>query len=426
MTESFLHYIWQFQYFRKDDLRTSDGELLQIFRSGMRNSDAGPDFEEAKIKIGELEWRGSVEIHIKASGWNDHHHSDDQAYEKVVLHVVWENDKPIMRTDGTSMPTLELKNRVEPAMWNRYKKLFTSAEIIPCATSWSKIPDIVKLSMLDKTVVQRLETKGEIVKTILAKSHNNWEETCFQLLCKNFGFKVNADPMLQLAQAMPYKILLKHLNKPNQIEALLFGQAGFLEKVREDEYVSILIREYNLLRKKYGLDGKQMKVVQWKFLRLRPGNFPTIRLAQLASLLSNQKNLFSKILESTTYKELVSLLNVEQSEYWKQHYQPGKKSKTTVPALGKSSIENIIINTIAPLLMAYGQLHDEEVYCSRAVDLLNHLPAENNKIVREWHPLGRKVTSAFDSQGLIELYNSYCMKRRCLECSIGSSIVKTT
>jgi len=392
----------------------------------MRNSDAGPDFEEAKIKIGELEWRGSVEIHIKASGWNDHHHSDDQAYEKVVLHVVWENDKPIMRTDGTSMPTLELKNRVEPAMWNRYKKLFTSAEIIPCATSWSKIPDIVKLSMLDKTVVQRLETKGEIVKTILAKSHNNWEETCFQLLCKNFGFKVNADPMLQLAQAMPYKILLKHLNKPNQIEALLFGQAGFLEKVREDEYVSILIREYNLLRKKYGLDGKQMKVVQWKFLRLRPGNFPTIRLAQLASLLSNQKNLFSKILESTTYKELVSLLNIEQSEYWKQHYQPGKKSKTTVPALGKSSIENIIINTIAPLLMAYGQLHDEEVYCSRAVDLLNHLPAENNKIVREWHPLGRKVTSAFDSQGLIELYNSYCMKRRCLECSIGSSIVKTT
>lgn len=392
----------------------------------MRNSDAGPDFEEAKIKIGALEWRGSIEIHIKASGWNDHNHSDDQAYEKVVLHVVWENDKPIMRTDGTPMPTLELKNRVEQSMWSRYKNLFTSAETIPCATSWSKIPDIIKLSMLDKTVVQRLEAKGEVVKTLLSKNRNDWEETCFQLLCKNFGFKVNADPMLQLAHALPYKILLKHLDKPLQIEALFLGQAGFLEKTKEDEYVGFLIREYNLLRKKYSLDGRQMNLVQWKFLRLRPGNFPTIRLAQLASLLTSQKNLFSKILESTSYKELVALLSVEQSEYWKQHYQPAKKSKTTVPALGKSSIENIIINTIAPLLMAYGKLHDEEVYCSRAVDLLNHLPAENNKIVREWHALGRKVTSAFDSQGFIELYNSYCMKRRCLECSIGSSIVKTT
>lgn len=426
MTESFLHYIWQFQYFGKDDLRTSEGDILQIFRPGMRNSNAGPDFEEAKIKIGELEWRGSIEIHIKASGWNDHHHSDDQAYEKVVLHVVWENDKPIMRTDGTHMPTLALKDRVDASMWHRYKKLFTSAETIPCATSWPTTPDIIKLSMLDTTVVQRLEAKGEVVKTLLIKNRNDWEETFFQLLCKNFGFKVNAEPMLQLASALPNKILLKHLDKLIQIEALLFGQAGFLQKVKEDEYVSTLIREYNLLRKKYSLEGKQMNVVQWKFLRLRPGNFPTIRIAQLASLLTNQKNLFSTILESVTYKELVSLLDVEQSEYWRQHYQPGKKSKTTVPTLGKSSIENIIINTIAPLLMAYGKLHDDEAYCLRAVDLLNHLPAEDNKIVREWQALGRKATSAFDSQGLIELYNGYCMKRRCLECSIGASIIKTS
>lgn len=398
--------------------------MLQIFQPGLRNSNAGPDFEEAKIKIGKLEWRGSVEIHIKASGWNDHHHSDDPAYEKVVLHVVWENDKPIKRTDGTFMPTLELKNRADTALWNRYKKLFTSAEAIPCATSWSKIPDITKLSMLDKTVVQRLQTKGEVVKALLLKNNNDWEEICYQLLCKNFGFKVNAEPMLQLAHALPYRIILKHLDKPIQVEALLLGQAGFLEKAKEDEYVCVLIREYNLLRKKYSLDSKQINAVQWRFLRLRPANFPTIRLAQLASLLTTQKNLFSKILESTSYKQLSSLLDVDQSEYWQQHYQPAKKSKTAVPALGKSSIENIIINTIAPLLMAYGQLHDEQVYINRAVDMLQHLPAENNKITREWSALGCKVTSAFDSQGLIELYNSFCTKRRCLECMVGSSIIK--
>lgn len=425
MNESFLHYIWQFQYFRKDDLKASEGEALQIFQPGMLNSNAGPDFEEAKIKIGKLEWRGSIEIHIKASGWNDHHHSDDQAYENVVLHVVWENDKPIKRTDGSFMPTLELKNRVDLTLWNRYKKLFTSAESIPCANSWSKIPDITKLSMLDKTVVQRLESKGEVVKIILTRNNNDWEETFYQLLCKNFGFKVNAEPMFQLAQAMPFKILLKHLDKPIQVEALLFGQAGFLERAKEDEYLSVLIREYNLLRKKYGLDAKQMNAVRWRFMRLRPANFPTVRLAQLASLLQTQKNFFSKILEGISIKDLTELLGVDQSEYWQHHYQPGKKSKTIVPALGKSSIQNVIINTITPVLTAYGQLHDDQRYIERAADILQHIPAENNRIVREWSALGYKVTSAFDSQGLIELYNNFCVKRRCLECTVGSSIIKT-
>ncbi len=425
MNESFLHYIWQFQYFKKDDLRTSEGEALQIFQPGMRNSNAGPDFEEGKIRIGKLEWRGSIEIHINASGWNDHHHSDDQAYEKVVLHVVWENDKPIQRTDGSMMPTLELKYRVDVTLWNRYKKLFTSVEAIPCANSWSKVANITKLSMLEKTVIQRLESKSELVKALLLKNNNDWEETCYQLLCKNFGFKVNTEPMLQLAQVLPYKTLLKHLDKSIQIEALLFGQAGFLEKVKEDEYTAVLKREYNLLGKKYSLKAIQMNVVQWRFLRLRPANFPTVRLAQLASLLSSQKNLFSKMLESTSYKHLTGFLEIEQSQYWQHHYQLGKKSKTVVPSFGKSSVQNIMINTITPLLAAYGQLHAEQVLLARAVEILQHIPAENNKIIREWSGLGCKVTSAFDSQGLIELYNSYCMKRRCLECNIGLNIIKS-
>ena len=419
MTESFLHYIWQFQYFGKENLSTSAGEALQIFQPGFRNANAGPDFSEAKIKIDSLEWRGSVEIHIKASGWNDHHHGDDQAYENVILHVVWENDKPIKRTDGTVMPTLELKNRVSLVLWNRYKKLFTSVESIPCSNHWPKVSALVKLSMLEKTVVQRLELKAQGVMDILAKNHNDWEETCYHVLFKNFGFKVNAEPMLQLACSLPFKILLKH---PAQLEALLFGQAGFLEKAKADEYVIELKREYELLKNKYNLTNKMMNKAQWKFLRLRPGNFPTVRLAQAAALFRSHQNLFSKILETTDYK---GLLTIEKSAYWQQHYQFGKKSKAKVPGIGKTSIDNILINTIAPLLTAYGKVHDDESYIERAVALLQGVPAENNKITREWAQLSYKVNSAFDSQGLIELYNNFCLKRRCLECAVGSTIIQS-
>ena len=425
MTESFLHYIWQYQYFKKDELRTSEGDVLEIFHPGIRNSHAGPDFSETKIRIGKLEWRGSIEIHIKASGWNDHHHSTDQAYEKVVLHVVWENDKPILRTDGSAMPTLELKNRVDLKYWDRYKKLFTSTESIPCANNWHNVSGIIKLSMLERTLLKRLESKAEGVKTLLSNNENDWEETCYQLLCKNFGFKVNAEPMLQLAEVLPFKILRKHLDQPMQLEALLFGQAGFLEKVKEDDYSRVLKREYHVLSNKYKLDEKQMNVVQWRFLRLRPANFPTVRLAQIASLLMSQKNLFSKIVESASYKDLTDIFRTDQAEYWQQHYQPGKKSNTLVPSLGKSSIENILINTIAPLLTAYGQLHAEQIFIDRAVEILQHIPSEDNKIVREWSKLGHQVSTAFDSQGLIELYNDFCMKRRCLECTIGAHIIKS-
>jgi Protein of unknown function (DUF2851) len=424
MTESFLHYIWQLQYFRKDELKTSSGETIHILHTGTHNADAGPDFSNARIRIGELEWRGSVEIHIKASGWNDHKHSTDEAYEKVVLHVVWENDKPVHRTDGSSMPTLELKNRVANALWGRYRSLYTSAESIPCASHWRLVPDLNKLSMLDKALMQRLQSKTGHVKELLAKNGNNWEQTCYQLLCKNFGFKVNADPMLRLAELLPHKMLLKHFDKPIQVEALLFGVGGFLDNAEADDYTDLLKREYDLLRKKYSLDGRQMNAAQWKFLRLRPANFPTVRIAQLAAVLTKENALFSKILEVESYKQVHALLSTEHSKYWQTHYQFGKVAKTKTPSLGDASIQNIIINTITPLLTAYGKIHDEESYVYIAVNLLQNIPAENNKIVRQWADLEQKVNNAFDSQALIELYNNFCMKRRCLECKVGSYLVK--
>lgn len=426
MTESFLHYIWQLQYFRKDALKTSSGEKVEIFHPGISNSDAGPDFSNARIKMGELEWRGSVEIHLKASGWNDHKHNDDEAYEKVILHVVWENDKPIMHSDGSVMPTLELKNRVDPELWHRFKDLYTSVDVIPCGSHAHLVPELTKLSALDNAMVIRLQAKAFGVTELLAKNNNNWDNTCYQLLCKNFGFKVNAEPMARLARVISYTTLLKHVDKPVQVEALLFGAGGFLEDAQEDEYTITLTREYNLLRRKYTVDGRQMNASQWKFLRLRPANFPTVRIAQLAALLTKQKNLFSKILEAESYREMYNLLAVDQSPYWIGHYQFGKPSKSNVPALGEASIQNIIINTIVPLLVAYGKIHDDQSYSNRAVELLQHIPAENNKIIRQWLSLDYTVKSAFDSQALIELYTNFCMKRRCLACGVGSWLIKSS
>lgn len=425
MTEAFLHYIWQLQYFRKDELKTSSGEVIQVLHPGTYNTDSGPDFSNARIKIGELEWRGSVEIHIKASGWHDHKHTADDAYEKVVLHVVWENDRPINRTDNTAMPTLELKNRVAGVLWDRYRKLYTSAESIPCASHWKRVPDMNKFAMLDRALMHRLELKAKDVKELLARNNNDWEQTCYQLLVKNFGFKVNADPMLRLSQILPHKLLLRHFDKPVQVEALLFGVSGFLEDSETDEYTDVLKREYDVLRKKYSLEARQMNLSQWKFLRLRPANFPTIRIAQLASLLTKEKNLFSKILEIGSYQPLYTLLHAGQSEYWHTHYRFGKASKTKLPSLGKASIQNMIVNSITPLLTAYGKIHDEQEYVDLAVRLLQNIPAENNKIIRQWGDLEQKVSTAFDSQALIELYNHFCMKRRCLECNVGSYLVKS-
>jgi len=422
MTESFLHYIWQFQYFNKRGLATSGGERIEIFHPGIKNHDAGPDFSDARVKIGLLEWRGSVEIHIQASGWINHQHAVDAAYERVVLHVVWEEDEIIRRSDGTIMPTLVLKDRVDGDLWKQYRNLITSAEVIPCAGSFQKVSAITRFSMLDKVMMQRLEVKARRVFELLEKNKADWNETAYQLLARNFGFKVNAEPFQQLAAALPYKIILKHGSQLHQAEALLFGLAGFLEKVRDDDYTTLLKKEFALLSRKYELTGRLMNKAQWRFLRLRPSNFPTLRLAQFAALLCTQPTIFSALV-SSDYDGLVKILAIRQSEYWRRHYQFGNEVKS-VPGLGKSSIENILINSVVPLLFAYGKQQDDDQYVNRAVTILQRVPAEKNKITRLFADLGLKVRSSFDSQALLELYTDYCQKRRCLECAIGASLIK--
>jgi hypothetical protein len=424
VSEAFLHYLWQFQYFDKHDLVTATGEEIQVYHPGYRNTNAGPDFFNARIKIGSMEWVGSVEIHINASGWLEHKHETDPAYENVVLHVVWKNDKEIKRSDHSLLPTLELKNRVDEQLLLKYKRLINSPEEIPCAGVFNKVPDLVKFSMLDKTLMQRLETKAGAVSALLTRNNNDWEETCFQLIGKNFGFKVNTDPFLQLTQALSYKIILKHSDKLLQIEAMLFGLAGFLETEIGDSYYQLLKREYHLLNQKYKLDERKLNTAQWRFLRLRPANFPTIRLAQLAALLFKQKNIFSKIVNARDVVSLKELFEVHQSEYWQRHYHFQKESKEEISGLGQVSIDNLIINTVAPLLIAYSHAKDDQAYIDTAVEILQHIPAEENAITRQWIKNGLKSKSAFDSQGLLELHNSFCLRRRCLECNIGSALVK--
>ena len=412
------------QYFNKRELLTTDGERIEIFNPGILNTDAGPDFLNARVKIGPIAWVGSVEIHLHSSGWVDHHHDQDRSYDNVILHVVWQHDKVIARNDKTPLPTLELRNRVDEALINTYRRLINSSFSIPCQRSLPGVDHLTKLSMLEKALMQRLERKAEEVQTLYKQNRNNWEETFYQLLARNFGFKINAEPFFQLARLLPLKLLLKQADKQEQVEAMLFGQAGFLDASKGDDYYLKLRREHRLLAQKYSLQQNKMSKAQWRFLRLRPANFPSLRLAQLGSILHHRQNIFSAVLECEDVKSLTQLFTVPPSSYWLSHYQFTKKAKSAEHELGRSSIENIIINTVVPVWAAYGKLSDEQSYVDRAVQVLQQLPEEENKITRSWKNIGMTTQTAFDSQALIELYNSFCQQKSCLNCAIGASLMR--
>jgi len=424
VSESFLHYLWQFQYFDKKELKTTVGDELIIFKPGIHNTDSGPDFSQTKIKIDGMDWAGSAEIHVKSSEWLDHGHQHDQAYENVVLHVVWEEDKPIYRHDGTRIPSLELKGRVDSKLINEYQKLLSNSSVIPCERSFREIDPLVKLSMVDKALMKRLEDKANTVMDLLNKNQGDWEETTYQLLAANFGFKVNKEPFLQLAKALPYKIIQKHRDQRLHVEALLFGQAGFLVAKTKDEYITKLFVEYQFLSKKYSLQAAEMNVAQWKFLRLRPSNFPTLRIAQFASLLHSRKSIFSHLIEIEDYKSLQQFFEITPSSYWQTHYRFGKKAEGEVPDFGSASADIVIINSVVPLLVAYGKAKDDWSLVDKAVSILQSVPSEKNKIITIWKDLGYVSKSAFDSQGLIELYQNFCQRRQCLNCAIGSAMLK--
>jgi hypothetical protein len=424
MEEAFLHFIWRFQQFDHSSLLTDTGQHISVFDPGHKNSDAGPDFKNAKVRIGEIVWNGSVEIHINSSDWNRHNHQADAAYNNVILHVVWKNDAVIHRHDGTILPALELKHIVNPNILTKYQQLLTPEDDILCRRYLPGVKYLTKYQMLDGALARRLEHRSEQIFREIGFTDNDWEAIAWRLLARNFGFKTNADPFMELAKSLPLNILKKEAHSRMTIEALLFGQAGFLEEDPVDDHQSELRREFDFKSAKYKLE-RRLSRYQWKFLRLRPANFPTVRLAQLTDFISRHPNLFTLFVDHSSPKALLEELHCEQSSYWGEHYDFGKKSKTPIGGFGRMSVENIVINTVVPLLFSYGIHKDHEEMKEKAVQLLLELKHEKNNIINRWQNAGLEIKSAFDSQALIEQFNSFCLKKQCLRCPVGAEIIRT-
>lgn len=425
MKEDFLHYVWRYQKFDSTDLKTTDGALIKTIKTGFAHAHAGPDFQQAKILIDEMEWNGAVEIHIKSSDWRRHQHQADPNYENVVLHVVWKNDEPIKHPDGSKIPTIELKGRVDYHLIEKYQKLQISQDEIPCAGHWTEIKTLHKSEMMEKALVERLYQKSEKAKIHFEAGTQDWDQVAYFMLLSAMGFKVNQHPFERLAEILPYKMIKKYSSTIFQLEALLFGMSGFLEKDFKEEYPKQLKREWEFLKHKHqGVLVNEMHRHEWRFLRLRPANFPTIRLAELTQILHVFSSLFDAFVIDMDLKTIQKGLKVKVSNYWLNHYQFDKESKICNKQLGQNSIQSIIINSIPPLLALYANSVGDEKYMDKAIKLLNDLKAENNYITKKFSDLGEEIKSAFDSQAMIQLHNEYCQTKKCLACSVGLSILK--
>ena len=421
MNEALFQFIWQYSLFQPGGLQTTDGEPLTVVYSGKLNKDAGPDFLDARIKVGNTLLAGNIELHLKSSDWLRHGHQHDAAYQNLVLHVVYDDDKAGV---AGNVPVLSLKGHIQPHIVPQYAGLMQNALKLPCSGQHSEVRSIAKEGWLSRLLAERWEDKLADWNVLLENSAEDWRNLLYWRMAANFGFKINATPFLMLAQSLPLNLPAKHRENLQQIEALLFGQAGMLDADFTDEYPRSLQREYDYLRKKYQL--RPITKHLWKFLRMRPANFPTIRIAQFAALIHRSVHLFSQIIETHSVREIQPLLDVTASDYWDTHFQFDVAQKKAVPkSMGDSSIQNIIINTIAPIQFLYAARQGTHQLQEQALQLLESLPAEDNAILRVWAENDWKAENAAQSQALIQLYNNYCSAKRCLECTIGLHIIRS-
>lgn len=419
MQEKLLHFIWRYSMYQPGNLKTTDGEVITVVHPGVYNTNAGPDFLEGKIRIGDTLLAGHIELHVNNSDWDKHNHHKDPAYKNVILHVVYKNDKA---TTLHNIPVLELAKHIPKQVLNQYNNLMLAPSAIPCSSQLHTVKDITKESWLSRMLAERWEEKLDTWQELLKQSAGDWRNVLYWRMAANFGFKINADAFLQLALSIPLNVFIKG-GSLQQVEAILFGQAGMLDGDFTDEYPNILKKEYLYLKQKHKL--QPIPAHLWKFLRMRPANFPTIRIAQFAALVHKSLHLFSQIIETHTTKEIIPLLDVTASEYWNNHYRFDELSDKDSPKrLGKSSIQNIIINTIAPIQFLYAQEQGTSREQERALQLLDAVPAESNNITTLWESYKWKPANAAQSQAQIQLYNNYCKQKRCLECSIGLGIMK--
>ena len=419
MKESILHYVWQNKLFVSQEIKTTDGERVEIIDVGRINTDAGPDFFNAKIKIGDTLWAGNVEIHTASSEWNKHNHQQDKAYDSVILHVVLQADSDVYRIDGTKIPQLELKfpQQIE----TNYELLFSQQKWILCADKIDQVPSIVIQSWKNALLTERLEQKMSAIESLLNENNRHWEEAFYITLARSFGFGTNSQAFESLAKSLPLSVLGKHKDQLFQLEALLFGQAGLLDLETYDDYSANLKKEYEFLRAKYELNPLEKS--QWKLLRLRPDNFPHVRIAQFAALIHSSTKLFSKITENPNLTYIRTLFAYETSTYWKANYLFGRESKVRTKRLGEQSINGLIINTVVPFLFCYADQKKNDDLKDRALQILEQLESEQNAIITGWRSLGLHVDNAFDSQSLLQLKKSYCDEKKCLRCRIGHKIL---
>lgn len=421
MHEDFLHYLWKYKKIDVSNIETTDRQIIQVQSVGQHNFNAGPDFFNAQLKINDQLWAGNVEVHIKSSDWFLHNHELDRAYDNVILHVVWEHDTDIFRRDNSKIPTLELKAYVSKLALNNFEKLFSkSNKWINCENDFPGLNNFEMSNWLERLFLERLERKSEEITAVLLTSKNDWEAVLFKMITKNFGLKVNGDSFLSLANSVDFSIVRKTLVNQTSLEALLFGQAGLLDKDIEDSYYIELVKEYEFLNQKFSLSN--ISVTPMQFFRLRPPNFPTIRLSQLATLYHQNPNLFSKIIEINTLEGFYDLFSVVTSPFWESHYTFGKSSKASKKVLTKSFIDLLVINTIIPLKFSYAKFLGQNIDDS-IIRLIESVASEKNSIIEKFNSLKFVSTSALQSQGLLQLKNEYCNKNKCLQCAVGSSLL---
>lgn len=420
--EQLLHYAWKHKILPLHPLQTTTGQQVEVIDPGLQNANAGPDFFNAKLKVDGILWAGNIEIHRCSSDWYRHHHDTNPAYDSVILHLATEIDTEIRRTNGELIPQMQFS--CPDSLIRNYQQLLSTDRYPACFETISRLPKLQLHSWLNTLQIERFEQKTNQVFTHLVQSGQHWEDAFFITLARNFGFGVNGDAFERWARSLPMRAIDKHRDSLLQIEAFFFGQAGLLEIDATDEYTRQLQQEYRYLQHKFQLP--QAPAVNWNYLRMRPNNFPHIRIAQLACLYHRSQGLFSQIMETDSLKQLCNLLKGGTSDYWRTHYHFGITSESRPKTLTSKSINLLIINTVVSYLYAYGKHKKNDGLCLRAGKFLEELPAEDNYIIRMWQNCGITPQHAADSQALIQLKKNYCDVKKCLYCRIGFFFLKSS
>ena len=414
--EEILHYVWKHKLFGQ--LQTIKGESIEVIDVGLPNPNAGPDFFNSKLKIGDQVWGGNIEIHTSAQDWYKHKHDTDRNYDSVILHVVKKSDKIVYNSEGREVQQCVLNY---PSSIDENIDFLLKTDVdLSCVNYLSSIPPMAMNAWKNTLLIERLERKTNDIQSFLQHTSDSWEDTLFLLLFRSFGFGVNSDAFERIAKSISYSILKKHRDDILQIEALLFGQAGQLDEAL-DEYQTLLKGEYEFLKHKYNLKPLDSSLL--KTLRVRPSGSPQVRIAQLASIIFEYPNLFDRILNTKDVGTLRLLFQTAPSEYWKTHYYFGEVSTPKTKYLGKNSLDSLIINVVTPILFAYGRYIGDDTICSRSLDILEQVEAESNSIVKLFKQAGVTIKNAFDSQAVIQLKREYCEKKKCLFCRVGYNIL---